>query len=73
MMPSIEPVPTPAVISGFAPEPDFWNTTGFDAVPVAVITRFDAVSVKPAATLKVTPPDPTPDELSAVIAAEIVA
>ena len=49
-------------------------TIGFAIVPVAVINIGAVIlSVWPEATLKVTPPVPTPWVLSAVTAAEIVA
>ena len=61
-----------AVIRGFAPDPDFWNTIGSDDAPVAVIrpaVKEGRVSVKPAATLNVTPPEPTPSVFRSAIAA----
>ena len=68
-------VPASVLVTfGLAPIPFFWKTTGLEEVPVAV-KRIGAVmlSVWSAATLKVTPPLPTPAELSAAIADSIVA
>ena len=62
--PTVDVISAPAsvlVITGLAPAPLFWKTTGSAAVPVAVMVICAMVlSVKPAAMLKVTPPAPTP-------------
>ena len=62
----------PAVIRGLAPLPDFLIRIGLDELAVEVVISpavgVKNVSVYPAATLKITPPGPTPELFSAVIA-----